>query len=292
MKVLLATDGSKQAEEAAELFAQFSHPITLAITILSVNPPLETHGPIELVDLIERDLEAERLRALEACQRIEQKFRGEDVRVESVVLGGHPGELIVNEAKSRDVDLIVIGANGHSLIDRILLGSVSDFVATHARCSVLIVRPARPHEPAHRGRNLCFAYDESEPSKFAIKALREFDWSRNTHIDVVSVMSLPFMYSEIPIEIDTEAIKTATAKMLAEGTQSLQELSPNVSSKLVESSHVGDAIVQFSNKMASDIIIMGNSGRGMVGRFFLGSASRYVLRHATCSVWLVRNKSQ
>ena len=77
--------------------------------------------------------------------------------IETLVSEGHPGSTIVNTAKERDIDLIVIGAVGHSTIDRMLLGSVSAFVATHASCSVLVVRPTGLREAAHPSLRPCIA---------------------------------------------------------------------------------------------------------------------------------------
>ena len=48
--------------------------------------------------------------------------------------------LFLNEAEKFDADLIVVGSHGHGGIGRFLLGSVSQSVALHAACSVLIVR--------------------------------------------------------------------------------------------------------------------------------------------------------
>lgn len=289
MKILVATDGSKSAEDAARLLAHLPHPKAIELTILSANYTHPIHGSAEVVQWMKDKFEADKAAAKSACQRIERMFEGANARVQTIVVDGHPGEAIVREAQRLEIDLVVIGSVGHSTFDRVLIGSVSDFVATHARCSVLVVRPSHPHRPEQPAMKLCVAYDGSEPSKQAILEVGTFDWSHNARIDVVSVMTLPYMYSKIPIEIDTQVIKAATLKTLEDGATRLQLFSANVHSKLIESNHVGDAIVQFAKRVESDIIVMGNSGHGLVGRFLVGSASRYVLRHAPCSVWIARS---
>lgn len=57
---------------------------------------------------------------------------------------GNPGEQIVKHAESDQSDLIVIGAHASGPIARMLMGSTSEYVLTHAACSVLIV----PHHEA------------------------------------------------------------------------------------------------------------------------------------------------
>jgi nucleotide-binding universal stress UspA family protein len=48
--------------------------------------------------------------------------------------------VILEEAERWDADLIVLGSHGYGLWQRFLLGSVSQAVVSHARCSVEVVR--------------------------------------------------------------------------------------------------------------------------------------------------------
>jgi nucleotide-binding universal stress UspA family protein len=54
---------------------------------------------------------------------------------------GHGAFELIKTAKEVAADLVVVGATRHGLIERFLIGSVSYEVATHAPCSVLVVRP-------------------------------------------------------------------------------------------------------------------------------------------------------
>ncbi|MGA3128412.1 MAG: universal stress protein [Candidatus Korobacteraceae bacterium] len=49
-------------------------------------------------------------------------------------------EKIIDDASGWGADLIVVGSHGRSGIQRFLLGSMAEFVARHAKCSVEIVR--------------------------------------------------------------------------------------------------------------------------------------------------------
>jgi nucleotide-binding universal stress UspA family protein len=53
---------------------------------------------------------------------------------------GNPAETIINVAEKGKYDLIIVGKRGLSTVKRFFLGSVSDDVSHHAKCSVLIVR--------------------------------------------------------------------------------------------------------------------------------------------------------
>lgn len=53
---------------------------------------------------------------------------------------GSPGPTICKLAKTRDVDLIIVGSRGRKGLSEMLLGSVSNYVMHHAPCSILVVR--------------------------------------------------------------------------------------------------------------------------------------------------------
>jgi len=60
------------------------------------------------------------------------------------VLAASPKELILQEAAEWAADLIVLGSHGSSGLSRFLIGSTSETVATHAACSVEVVRLKTP----------------------------------------------------------------------------------------------------------------------------------------------------
>jgi nucleotide-binding universal stress UspA family protein len=288
MKVLLATDGSKSAEAAAALFARLPHSERIELTVIAVNPVIQIYGPNRVVEWIKRAAESEKELATNVCRRIGKMFEGANASVDIVVAEGHPGSSIVSEAKSRGCDLIVLGAIGHSVVDRVLVGSVSDFVATHAHCSVLLVRPKEQAELNAEHLKLCIAYDDSQPSKVAIQNILKFKWGDTTHVDLFHAVAIPYSYSEIPIAYDIEPIMDAMKTVLGDASRDLQGQFGSVIPYVVQASHVGDAIVDFSKKHHTDILVLGDTGHGLLSRFLLGSVSRFVLRHARCSVWISR----
>ena len=64
---------------------------------------------------------------------------GPDVRVDKLVVNGHPAKALLEEAQ--DADLLVLGNRGHGGFAAALLGSVSQYCIHHATSPVLVVRP-------------------------------------------------------------------------------------------------------------------------------------------------------
>jgi len=62
------------------------------------------------------------------------------IQISTDILRGSPREAILSQARDWDADLILVGSHGYHGIKRLWLGSVSQAVANHAKCSVEIVR--------------------------------------------------------------------------------------------------------------------------------------------------------
>ena len=144
MKIMLATDGSEFSQLAARSIAERPWPEGTSIRALSV---AELSLPLlEMPYFLPHTME--KLRG-EAMQRAEQaEMAAEEILAEAgleesgtvAVPTGTPKEVILQNAEEWGADLIVCGSHGRRGLSRFLLGSVSSAVATHAKCSVEIIR--------------------------------------------------------------------------------------------------------------------------------------------------------
>jgi len=288
MKIILATDGSQYAEEAAWLLAHLPHSERLELTVLYISNLPNLHGARNIEDLIAQLEKADREKTATLFAHLQEIFEGANTTLELVVGKGHIGTEIIRTAENLKSDLIVLGAVGHSLLER-MFGSTSDFVATHAKCSVLVVRPTGLRT-AKRPIDVSIAYDDTDTTSAVFEQLSQFGWGANTKMELVSIVSIPFNYSEVPLPFDLEGIMAVKKHALSAAANRLRELSPVVSSHVFEANHVGDGLVRFVKKTRTDIIVLGNTGGGLLSTFLLGSVSKYVLRHAECSVWIARKR--
>jgi nucleotide-binding universal stress UspA family protein len=143
MKILLAIDDSKFSEAATKAVLQTARPQETEVRVIHVvelpAPPIgaEDWGQIPIYVEI---LKEEHARAKDIVTRTAETLQAAGIKASFLVGDGSPKGVILQEAADWQADLIVLGSHGRRGLDKFLLGSVSEAVARHARCSVLIVR--------------------------------------------------------------------------------------------------------------------------------------------------------
>jgi nucleotide-binding universal stress UspA family protein len=145
MKILLAVDGSTFSDSAVEQIANRPWPDGTEVDVLSVSEqpgyPMGETAALpssyyeEMEKLAREQAQAAIDKALEAL-----RSNKSSLRVTNNVVPGHPAQKILDRAEHWGADLIVVGSHGYRGFKRLLLGSVSQAVASHAKCSVEIVR--------------------------------------------------------------------------------------------------------------------------------------------------------
>ena len=150
-RILLATDGSREAELAAQTAADLAKKthselhVVHAFGIAPVGPPVYPEATeLQSVEFEAENEERQRIseqRARDVLETEVQKVRswGGTVAVEHLVEGRVAPE-IVGLAEEIGAGLIVMGSRGLGGIRRALMGSVSDSVVRHAHCPVMVVR--------------------------------------------------------------------------------------------------------------------------------------------------------
>jgi nucleotide-binding universal stress UspA family protein len=138
-RILVAVDGSACAdnafESAAELAKKFGSKL---YSICVVHVPSMLGIDKEIVRALEAQLQIEAKLVLSRYYTYAQSKYG--IKIETILAKGYPSQLIVDTAKAKDIDLIVIGTRGLSGIKGLFLGSVSHGVVRNARQPVLVVR--------------------------------------------------------------------------------------------------------------------------------------------------------
>jgi nucleotide-binding universal stress UspA family protein len=140
MKILLAIDDSKFSEAAAASLAGQFRPQDSEIRLLHVVEPTAISEPPQMSRGYYPELEDRLPHAEEVVDRTAIMLSSAGFTVTTSIATGDARSVILDEAAEWHADLIVLGSHGRKGLGRFLLGSVSEAVAHHARCSVQIVR--------------------------------------------------------------------------------------------------------------------------------------------------------
>ena len=137
-KILLATDGSEEAELAARTAADLAGKTGSELHLVHVLalPPETLYDPFG-TDAREEFEKRGRARLEELTEKLEASggaVEGAHFRV------GSPDAEIVAQAEEVGADVVVLGSRGLGVMRRALMGSVSDSVVRHAHCPILVVR--------------------------------------------------------------------------------------------------------------------------------------------------------
>jgi universal stress protein A len=138
---LVPIDFSTYADEALDYAIRLARTLKARLTVLHAMQPVPMAGVdmgVTLPETYLQALEEEVQRSMEAALA---RVTAAGLTGERIVLYGIPFQEIVETAKARQVDLIVMGTHGRTGLMHMLLGSVAEKVVRLAPCSVLVVRP-------------------------------------------------------------------------------------------------------------------------------------------------------
>ena len=133
-RVLLATDGSETSAAAARAVAERPWPDGSEFRIVSVEEPWV--------------IRSSRMDTQEAITSAEQVLTSAGFKASGDARSGNVKEVILEEARKWDADLVVVGSHGRRGFKRFLLGSISEAVAMNAHCSVVVVRSRKARATA------------------------------------------------------------------------------------------------------------------------------------------------
>lgn len=145
-QILIATDGSETANEAADFGIEMigcSGAKIYAVYVIDITP----YRSVSLDKIWSKETLAEHEKeGQEATSYIERIGKAAGAEVESRVLRGNPAEKIISFAEDNNIDMIIVGSLGKGRYERAVIGSVSDKIIRHAKVPVLIVRERHKSE--------------------------------------------------------------------------------------------------------------------------------------------------
>jgi nucleotide-binding universal stress UspA family protein len=150
MKILVATDGSACSIAAVRATAARAWPCGTQFRVLSVEDlivaetPMAAYSPATIypASLLEELLADARSRAVAAIDQARKVLSAAGLKVldQQPVPACDPRVGILDAAQAWSADMIIVGSHGRRGLDRLLMGSVAESVAVHAKCSVEVIR--------------------------------------------------------------------------------------------------------------------------------------------------------
>ncbi|PKP83512.1 MAG: hypothetical protein CVT79_01575 [Alphaproteobacteria bacterium HGW-Alphaproteobacteria-18] len=199
---------------------------------------------------------------------------------EGLLGSGDPSRFILETARRKKADLLVLGAPVRSSVRDFLSGTTAEKVIRHSQVPVLMAAGTSP-EPY---RKVILATDFSEASEHAAYALKKTGLAANALVQLVNIYETP----QIPLmiragtssaEIESYVVqqgRVAAAK-LAEFDAKTRCGASAFIPKLSQAS-TGRMICTLAVETEADLIVVGTQGHSGIKRFMLGSVAEEVLR--------------
>lgn len=288
--ILAATDLSEPSNEALRQASEWARLRNAELFVCHVAPS-RVGSNMLFPQQIERQVREQPVLEARLTDAVRDKactVTGRDPDELQVVIGsGTAYAEIVRQGEALDVGLTVVGSHSRSGLATIFLGDVAEEVVRHAHASVLLARPRR-----QRG-HIVVATDSSEAARAAVAAAAE--QSR------LSGARVTLMYS-IHHELETaltmssfgsgyQFMQHERAELHKKAERALADLQERVGIAADTAVTEGDPaaeLLHLATALDAELAVVGATGRTALRRLHLGKIAERVVRHAPCSVLVVR----
>jgi nucleotide-binding universal stress UspA family protein len=302
-RIIWATDGSKDSEEAlnyARFFAQRFNSEIIGIHVIPTHERLlydySRDPDNELYRWVEKAAENYKAKLSLIVDELAThglRFRGE-------VLIGEPYKEIIRFSRGVKADLVVMGTRGQGLIDRMLIGSTTLKVLRESSVPVLAVKK-RYKEGTVEIRNILVPLDVNEKVDSALNCAIDLAEIMNVQISVLYVLyiseyKLYNSYNETLNKLVEDLIKRYSdelAKMVKETKAKRQvrnKESPNweINTEIIQGINPSMRIIEYANSKNTDLIVINTHERNGMKRFILGSVTEKVIQEFPWAVLALR----
>ena len=299
MKVLVGYDGSSDANAAIDDLVNAGLPYDVEALIVTVSDSPAV-APFAGYNVIDRTVVGDRVRALVShgktrvsheANRATELILNADIRLRSrfpswhvrgVILAGDPAEELIRKAVKWHADLIVIGSQGLSAIERMILGSVSLKVATEARCPVRIGR-RNTRTTDHNQLRIVIGMNCSASAEKAIQKVLTRLWPEGTELRIVAVDDGVSTIKADSIISDAEHNPITAGKFVK-----LAESKGLLISAGIKEGDPEEVLIAAADDWEADCIVVGSRGVKGSSWLFGNSVSAALAAHARCSVEIIR----
>ncbi|PKD43326.1 universal stress protein [Rhodohalobacter barkolensis] len=239
----------------------------------------------------------------EALEKYKKKLEAKDLTVEIDIRSGvhfYPPTEILESAKERDADFVVIGNRGHSKVQEMLMGSTATEVLHRSELPVYLINMEvewYDDDVEKRKLVLKMAHEKSldhvlHPTDFSENAYRAFEVIKNLDKEgLIKKLSLVHVQGHHAIALKDPVSRDELTKQTE---QILDEMRDQLSGNTRENAQIyitfgtpAKEIISAAEDNKATMLIMGSQGKGFVERFFIGGVSNQVTRQSKIPILLV-----
>lgn len=269
-RILVPVDFSKPAENALKVAAELARKNNAELYVLHVVEMAETLFGTEQFNVNDEQIIFFMKMAKKRFAKFLDKTYLEGVKITDSVEVGSPTMAINELVDNENIDLLVMGSNGASGIDEILIGSNTEKVVRHSKVPVLVVKQDLEKLDI---KDIVFASNFEEENLQAFKKAKAFadNFNAKLHLLYVNLPGNQFYNSE---EI-TKQIKSFLEK---------SDMADFDNIKIYNDYTIELGVINGAKSLDADLIAMPTHGRKGLSHFFNGSIGEDVVNHSSLPV--------
>lgn len=267
--LLLATDGSPFSDGAVQEAIFFGQACRARVVVLHV-----VYIEAESIRAANSTIMQRQQEMAPHLDQIRKMARDSGVEIEVVVVGtGSPEKTIVEQARLRKADAILMGRHGKTGRLSLLVGSMTAKVIGQGFPRVLVV----PKDFLITGTHVLLALDGSPNSRLAVREALSLGRTCAT-LQRLTVMSV--------VKKDDEQLRAR--KMVDDVCARCRKEGLRVAcDPLVQAGNPVELIVQAARERKVDMILIGGRRKSFMGKMFMGRVTENVIGRAHCAVLVV-----
>jgi nucleotide-binding universal stress UspA family protein len=281
--ILVPVDGSHSCLHAKMLASSIAKKFNSKVTVVHVvshefmHPELKAQYQLP-PSILNRVDDAYLQAGKKIIRNAEEMFREANIEVDTkLVTYEDPAEFLLQLIKDKKYDLVVIGNRAGTQSARYSLGSVTEKLARHAECPVLIVKQKPKVE------KILTAVDGSKYADKALEYAVQLARNYSANLALVHVEEDKLIHIGGPQVVD--CVGTVGECILKDASTRVQGVSFD---KMLEYGSPAEVIIKVAKKADVDIIVVGSRGLSSIRRYLLGSVSDDISMHARSSVLIVK----
>ncbi|NQT74372.1 MAG: universal stress protein [Chloroflexi bacterium] len=286
-KILVPLDGSELAEVALPYAEELRRRLNSDLVLICISDSADKPERREYLDSIEEMIKQRAQKYQEKCP---EKIIAEP-QPETVVIGGHPSDEIVDYAEENQIDLTIMATHGRSGFSRWAMGSVADKVARGLSKPVCLIRAKGCQTEVRPDCLVSRIFTPLDGSKTGEAALPYVEvLAKEMGTEVLLFQTVPkddshedVNWGELRHQADRDAkiyLRKVEANLIYKGVVAKTEV--------VFGDKPAQQIIELAERSQSAVVAMSTHGRSGVDRLVFGSVAEKVLRAGTVPLLLVR----